>query len=232
MSLNIVSIVRSIEPLQISLHGTPKHLNYSITLQPIAPDNILPPDLPLYNVHIPYNPSYLGIELNHALLKRLDRASYDDMLSNCVLPIKTMAEECSHIQFKTLMNLANQSACKCNNSQTSRSSTCDRNGNCKTSAARSSHDHVSVFAITPTYAKLSQKVDLTSLCYAVENVPNFIWIVVEDSEEKSSLVSSVLTRCKVSVYNMHSNHKLHFTTYGSRLLPMYVCMYVCTYGAV
>ena len=70
-------------------------------------------------------------------------------------------------------------------------------------------DGVSIFAITPTYDRLTQKVDLTSLCYTVESVPNFIWIVVEDSDNKSFLVSSLLTRCKVSVVYVYSNHNLH-----------------------
>ena len=70
-------------------------------------------------------------------------------------------------------------------------------------------DGVSIFAITPTYDRLTQKADLTSLCYTVESVPNFIWIVVEDSDNKSSLVSSLLSRCKVSVFYVYSNHNLH-----------------------
>ena len=64
---------------------------------------------------------------------------------------------------------------------------------------------VSIFAITPTYARVTQKVDLTSLCYTVQYISNFIWIVVEDSDKSTSLVSSVLTHCKVSDHYMHSN---------------------------
>ena len=82
-------------------------------------------------------------------------------------------------------------------------------------------DGVSIFAVTPTYKRVTQKVDLTSLCYTVENIPNFIWIVVEDSDNKSSLVSSLLARCKVSVIYVYSNHNLHVPKV-SRLVKFYI----------
>lgn len=58
-------------------------------------------------------------------------------------------------------------------------------------------DDVSIFAITPTYVRLTQKVDLTSLCYTIQNIPNIVWIMVEDSTVKTDLVDRVLKRCKV-----------------------------------
>ena len=61
----------------------------------------------------------------------------------------------------------------------------------------------SVFAITPTYARFTQKVDLTSLCQTVMHVPNMIWIVIEDSNEKTSLVTELLDRCRVT--SVHLN---------------------------
>ncbi len=59
------------------------------------------------------------------------------------------------------------------------------------------YDDVSIFAITPTYARLTQKVDLTSLCYNIQNIPNFIWIVIEDSKTKTDVVTKILDRCPV-----------------------------------
>lgn len=53
-----------------------------------------------------------------------------------------------------------------------------------------------IFAITPTYARYTQKVDLTALCHTVSLVQNIVWIVVEDSDSKTSLVSNLLERCK------------------------------------
>ena len=49
-----------------------------------------------------------------------------------------------------------------------------------------------IFAITPTYKRLSQKVDLTSLCQTLMNVPDLIWIVVKDSKETTDLVTDLL----------------------------------------
>ncbi len=54
-----------------------------------------------------------------------------------------------------------------------------------------------IFAITPTYVRDTQKVDLTSLCQTIMHVQNLLWIVVEDSDMRTSLVSDVLDRCKV-----------------------------------
>lgn len=45
-----------------------------------------------------------------------------------------------------------------------------------------------VYLITPTYARYTQKVDLYRMCYTLRLVPNVIWIIVEDAEEKTDLV--------------------------------------------
>ena len=63
---------------------------------------------------------------------------------------------------------------------------------------------VTIFAITPTYARDTQRVDLTSLCHTLLHVPEIIWIVVEDSDHKTELVSYLLTKCK-SVPIVHMN---------------------------
>ena len=161
-------------------------------------------------------PSHLDADLNPSASNLLDTSISDIIVSNCSLPMKSQ-EECSYVQFEALVNLTDRRVCKCY----SRISSCDECGSthgfsstsrCSTSEVINYYDHVSIFAITPTYARLTQKVDLTSLCYTIENVPNFIWIVVEDSDHKSSLVSSLLTRCKVSVYNVHS--KLYAVSYS------------------
>ena len=54
-----------------------------------------------------------------------------------------------------------------------------------------------IYGITPTYKRLTQKADLTRLCQTVLHVPNFHWIIVEDSKWKTSLVERFLTRCGV-----------------------------------
>ena len=54
-----------------------------------------------------------------------------------------------------------------------------------------------VYMITPTYARWTQKADLTRLCQTLMHVPRLHWIVIEDSVEKTRLVSKFLSRCKV-----------------------------------
>lgn len=60
-----------------------------------------------------------------------------------------------------------------------------------------------IYAITPTYKRSTQKVDLTSLCHTLTLVPKFVWIVVEDSQEKTGLVNRLLQRCKVESIHMN-----------------------------
>ena len=42
-----------------------------------------------------------------------------------------------------------------------------------------------IFAITPTHESLVQKADLIRLWSNLRNVPNLVWIVVEDSDAQS-----------------------------------------------
>ena len=53
--------------------------------------------------------------------------------------------------------------------------------------------------ITPTYARWTQKADLTRLCQTLMHVPSLHWIVVEDSEGKTDLVKRLLGLCGVCV---------------------------------
>jgi len=61
----------------------------------------------------------------------------------------------------------------------------------------SGSDLPTIFIITPTYKRLTQKVDLTSLCHTLMHVPNLHWIVVEDSEQRTDLVAHLLRRCDI-----------------------------------
>ena len=67
----------------------------------------------------------------------------------------------------------------------------------------SSEASKSIFAITPTYARYTQKVDLVSLCQTVMHIPNFVWVVIEDAEHKTKLVAKLLDRCNVT--SVHLN---------------------------
>ncbi|CAI8029693.1 Galactosylgalactosylxylosylprotein 3-beta-glucuronosyltransferase 3 [Geodia barretti] len=50
-----------------------------------------------------------------------------------------------------------------------------------------------IYMITPTYARWTQKADLTRLAQTLMQVPRLHWIVVEDSERKTELVTEFLT---------------------------------------
>jgi galactosylgalactosylxylosylprotein 3-beta-glucuronosyltransferase 3 len=62
-------------------------------------------------------------------------------------------------------------------------------------------DMKTIFIITPTHQRRSQKVDLTSMCHTLMHVPKVVWIVIEDAHQPTSLVVNVLRRCKVE--NVH-----------------------------
>ena len=55
-----------------------------------------------------------------------------------------------------------------------------------------------VIGISPTYHRLTQRSDLTSLCQTLMNVPRFLWIVVEDSETSTPQVEEILKNCQAS----------------------------------
>ena len=62
-------------------------------------------------------------------------------------------------------------------------------------------DMKTIFIITPTHQRRSQKVDLTTMCHTLMHVPKVVWIVIEDAHQPTSLVVNVLRRCKVE--NVH-----------------------------
>lgn len=55
-----------------------------------------------------------------------------------------------------------------------------------------------IYVITPTYKRLTQKADLTRLSQTLLHVPKLHWILVEDSEEKTDLVIRFLENCGIS----------------------------------
>jgi len=61
-----------------------------------------------------------------------------------------------------------------------------------------------LFVVTATYTRLTQRVDLTSLCHTLMLVPNAVWIVVEDSESKTESVSQLLERCEVDSVHLNA----------------------------
>ena len=58
-------------------------------------------------------------------------------------------------------------------------------------------DIPTIFLITPTYTRWTQKADLTRLCQTLMHVRNLHWIVVEDLDYKSALVTNFLRDCAI-----------------------------------
>ena len=69
--------------------------------------------------------------------------------------------------------------------------------------APSGSDIPTIFVITPTHARTTQKVDMTTLCQTLMHVPKLVWIVIEDSYEKTQIVTDLLGRCKIQ--SVHLN---------------------------
>ncbi|XP_008559492.1 galactosylgalactosylxylosylprotein 3-beta-glucuronosyltransferase I [Microplitis demolitor] len=69
-----------------------------------------------------------------------------------------------------------------------------------------------IFAITPTFARPVQKAELTRLAQAFLHVPNFHWIVVEDSPVRTKLVTQFLWESGLTYQHLNaitpSNYKL------------------------
>lgn len=60
-----------------------------------------------------------------------------------------------------------------------------------------------IYAITPTYARCEQKAELTRLSQTFLHVPNFHWIVVEDSETKTQIVTHFLKKSGLSFTHLN-----------------------------
>uniref|UniRef100_A0A1A9V063 Galactosylgalactosylxylosylprotein 3-beta-glucuronosyltransferase n=1 Tax=Glossina austeni TaxID=7395 RepID=A0A1A9V063_GLOAU len=72
-----------------------------------------------------------------------------------------------------------------------------------------------IYAITPTYARPEQKAELTRLSHVFTLVPNLYWIVVEDADEKTSLVENLLARAGLTLRST----KLHVKTPAAYVTP-------------
>ncbi|XP_023654237.1 galactosylgalactosylxylosylprotein 3-beta-glucuronosyltransferase 2-like isoform X2 [Paramormyrops kingsleyae] len=67
-----------------------------------------------------------------------------------------------------------------------------------------------IYAITPTYTRTVQKAELTRLANTFRQVPNFHWIVVEDSYTITDLVSSFLSTSGVQHTHLHVSTLLRY----------------------
>ena len=60
-----------------------------------------------------------------------------------------------------------------------------------------------IYIITPTYARLEQKAELTRLSQTLMLVKNIHWIVVEDAYSKTSLVSNLLQQTGLNYTHLY-----------------------------
>ncbi|CAG9820154.1 unnamed protein product [Phaedon cochleariae] len=61
-----------------------------------------------------------------------------------------------------------------------------------------------IYAITPTYYRLVQRAELTRISQTLRLIPNIHWIVIEDSEEKTNLVSKLLEESELTVTHLNA----------------------------
>ncbi|XP_063538763.1 galactosylgalactosylxylosylprotein 3-beta-glucuronosyltransferase I-like [Cydia strobilella] len=61
-----------------------------------------------------------------------------------------------------------------------------------------------IYGITPTYARLAQKADLTRLSQTLMLVKNFHWIVIEDSDIKTKLVETLLKESNLKYTHLNA----------------------------
>ncbi|XP_014219195.1 galactosylgalactosylxylosylprotein 3-beta-glucuronosyltransferase I [Copidosoma floridanum] len=74
-----------------------------------------------------------------------------------------------------------------------------------------SSDYPTIYTITPTFARPLQKAELTRISQTFLLAPNFHWIVVEDSPNKTSLVTNFLAQSGLNYTHLYaptpSKHK-------------------------
>ncbi|XP_022804517.1 galactosylgalactosylxylosylprotein 3-beta-glucuronosyltransferase 3-like isoform X4 [Stylophora pistillata] len=81
-----------------------------------------------------------------------------------------------------------------NTAQTQLKKTVDQSKTGEKKAVKASPPKTIVYAVTPTYARFLQKAELTRLSQTLKHVKDFHWIIVEDSHEKTPLVTRFLAR--------------------------------------
>ena len=139
------------------------------------------------------------------------QSSIQVIQANCTVFKKE--NDCHASQFEALLNLADRSLCRCEpGTLISHIDKClqeveiekrRREVVSKWKKIQATRELPTIFAITPTYQRSSQKVDLTSLCQTVMHIPNFVWIIIEDAVDKTTLVTNLLHRCKAK--SVHLN---------------------------
>ena len=61
-----------------------------------------------------------------------------------------------------------------------------------------------LFVVTATYTRYTQRADLITVCHTLMLVPNVVWIVIEDSYSKTNSVSQLLKNCEVKSVHLNT----------------------------
>ncbi|CAN9501547.1 unnamed protein product [Ophioblennius macclurei] len=72
-----------------------------------------------------------------------------------------------------------------------------------------------IYVITPTYYRYVQKAELTRMSHTLMHVANLHWIVVEDSDRKSALVSQVLEKTGLNYTHLYAHMTGKLNSKGS-----------------
>lgn len=76
-----------------------------------------------------------------------------------------------------------------------------------------------IYAITPTYSRAVQEAELTRISHVVSMVPCIRWIIIEDSKEKTKLVSDFIAKKSMRDLKLkivHLNIETNDTTMSAR----------------
>lgn len=68
--------------------------------------------------------------------------------------------------------------------------------------ARLGKEQPLIYVVTPTYSRYVQKAELTRISQTLALVPNIHWILVEDSNNKTDLVRSLLSESNLLVTHL------------------------------
>ena len=125
-----------------------------------------------------------------------------------VISTRIISAESSELP--SIDNMSDCAPCQCNNTVTVFVSSNENNP--------SNHDHSpsysnqrinssdpnlkTIFVITPTYRRSTQKIDLTMMCNTLMHVPQIVWIIIEDAPKPTSLVTQLLSRCHIKTVHL------------------------------
>ena len=60
-----------------------------------------------------------------------------------------------------------------------------------------------IYFITPTFYRLNQQAELTRISQTLRHVANLVWVIIEDSDHRTSIVTNLLANCGVK--SVHLN---------------------------